>query len=73
MNGVDRRELNNATIYTYALAVSLFEELDSTARQRVATRALTHMPPKPNPANGAPVDEQMWRDAESWLKKLAGK
>jgi hypothetical protein len=72
MKDVDRQELNNATIVTYALVMALLDEFDEAAKKRIAARALAHLPPPPNPTDGRPVDEQMWRDARSELKELAG-
>lgn len=68
MKGVYRKELNNATIVTYALVMALFDELDDPSKRRVAVRALTYMPPKPDPH--LPTDEAMWRDAQLCLESL---
>lgn len=72
MTGVDRRELNNATIVSYALAMAIFHALDDVTKERVRKSVLAYLPPPPNPADGQPVDEQMWRDAHKELKILAG-
>jgi len=72
MKDVDRKELNNATIIAYALVMALLDECDDPTKKRIATRALAHLPPPPDPNDGRPMDEQMWRDAQSELKELAG-
>ncbi len=72
MKDVDRKELNHATIITYALVMALLDEFDDPNKKRIAARALAHLPPFPNPNDGRPVDEQMWRDARAELKAMAG-
>jgi len=70
VNGVDRREPNNATLVTYALARALFDELSGPAKRNVVIRALGYLPPQPN--GDLPADLAMWRDARSELLSLAG-
>jgi hypothetical protein len=72
MKGVDRKELNNGTIVSYALVMAIFHALDDETKTRVKKSVLSYMPPAPDPANGQPVDEIMWRDAHRELKALAG-
>jgi hypothetical protein len=72
MKGVDRAELNNATIVAYALSMAIFNVLDDATKQRVKASVLAYLPPPPNPANGQPVDEMMWREAHNELRTLAG-
>lgn len=72
MKGVDRRELNNATIVAYALSMAIFNALDDATKKRVKNSVLEYMPPAPNPADGQPVDEMMWRDAHNELRTLIG-
>jgi hypothetical protein len=69
MKGVDRKELNNATIITYALVMALLEDLGESTKKRVFERAISFLPPGPSPSEGLPVDEAMRRDAERWLRK----
>jgi hypothetical protein len=71
MKGVDRQELNNATLVTYALVRALLDELPDVAKRRVIQRSLSHLPPRPVPLGALPADDAMWKDAERWLKKLA--
>jgi len=69
MKGGDRKELNDATIVSYALVRALFDELDDAGKRRVAAKALTHLPPEPD--GSLPVDRRMWKDAEAELRRLA--
>ncbi|HME27725.1 MAG TPA: hypothetical protein VKI44_41450 [Acetobacteraceae bacterium] len=70
MKGGDRKELNDATIVSYALVRALFDELDDAGKRRVAAKALTHLPPEPD--GSLPVDRRMWKDAEAELRRLGG-
>lgn len=72
LKGVDRGELNNATLVSYALVMAIFHALDDSTKERVKKSLLAYLPPPPNPADGQPVDEQMWKRAHSELKTLAG-
>jgi len=69
MKGGDRKELNDATIVSYALVRALFDELDDAGKRRVAAKALTHLPPEPD--GSLPVDRRMWKDAEAELRDVA--
>jgi hypothetical protein len=69
MQGVDRKSLNNATIFSYMLLRALFDELDEATKRRVIERALTYSPPEPD--QGLPIDHQMWEDARTSMRKLA--
>jgi hypothetical protein len=72
MKGLDSAELMRATIVTHALVRSILNELGTHARLRICADAINYLPPQPNPNDGQPVAEEMWRAAERELKTLAG-
>jgi hypothetical protein len=72
MNSVDRAELNNATVVSYALVMAIFNALDDATKARVKQSVLAFLPPVPNRLNDMPADVQMWDRAMAELKKLGG-
>jgi hypothetical protein len=71
MEGVNRKDLNEANIVAYALALALFAEQTSPDRRRIIERALTFLPPEPG-AGEPPGNRQMWMEAQRALKELGG-
>ncbi len=66
---IDAAETNNAALVAYALSLALFNELSTTAKERVKQSALTYLPPKPD--GTMPADLAIWRRAHKELKTLA--
>jgi len=69
---LDRGELNNAALVSYTLSMAIFHALDDSTKERLKKSVHTYLAPPPNPADGQPVDVDIWKRAHEELKALAG-